>query len=92
MLRHVTHWSSLHSLSHFFFTPLRCSSPTTRVLACPFGQEATKREPVQGRASYISFDEVLDEDKLPFVPETERPEKTDERVRVYRPSSLLAAS
>jgi hypothetical protein len=45
---------------------------------------------VQLLASHLS--DVLDEGKLPFVPETEQPEKKDERVRVCRPSSLLAAS
>ena len=43
-------------------------------------------------SSQISFDDVLDEGELPFVPETEQPEKTVERVRVCRPFSLVAAS
>ena len=59
----------------------------------PFAQEATKREPMQWRPPYcISFDDVLDEDKLRFVPEADLPKKNGERVRVCRPSSLLAAS
>ena len=43
-------------------------------------------------SSHISFDDVLDEDKLPFVPETEQPENFVESVRVRRPFSLVAAS
>lgn len=91
MLRHVTHWSSLHILSQF--SALRCASPTTLLLTRPLAQEATKREPTQRRiSSQIPFDDVLDEGEQPFVPETEQPEKTVERVRVCRPFSLIAAS
>lgn len=48
---------------------------------------------MQGKPPYcFSFDDVLDEDKQLFGSETKQPEKKSEKVRVCRPSSLLAAS